>query len=202
MKRMYLIGILWLSALTATYAQQETRAKKLLDQTTEVYQNAGGISIHFTGSQDGKLLLDGNRFYLECGGVKSWFDGRTQWSYVIQNDEVTVSNPTEEELQTINPYTWISMYQQGFNYRYGGQKTLKGKSGEEIILTPKKKQDIKQITLLIGKNNVPQYICIENRQGAKQEIIIQSYRSNQSYNDQIFRFNKQQYPNAEIIDMR
>lgn len=202
MKRMYLIGILWLSALTATYAQQETRAKKLLDQTTEVYQNAGGISIHFTGSQDGKLLLDGNRFYLECGGVKSWFDGRTQWSYVIQNDEVTVSNPTEEELQTINPYTWISMYQQGFNYRYGGPKTLKGKSGEEIILTPKKKQDIKQITLLIGKNNVPQYICIENRQGDKQEIIIQSYRSNQSYNDQIFRFNKQQYPNAEIIDMR
>lgn len=202
MKRMYLIGILWLSALTATYAQQETRAKKLLDQTTEVYQNAGGISIHFTGSQDGKLLLDGNRFYLECGGVKSWFDGRTQWSYVIQNDEVTVSNPTEEELQTINPYTWISMYQQGFNYRYGGQKTLKGKSGEEIILTPKKKQDIKQITLLIGKNNVPQYICIENRQGDKQEIIIQSYRSNQSYNNQIFRFNKQQYPNVEIIDMR
>lgn len=202
MKRMYLIGILWLSALTATYAQQETRAKKLLDQTTEVYQNAGGISIHFTGSQDGKLLLDGNRFYLECGGVKSWFDGRTQWSYVIQNDEVTVSNPTEEELQTINPYTWISMYQQGFNYCYGGQKTLKGKSGEEIILTPKKKQDIKQITLLIGKNNVPQYICIENRQGDKQEIIIQSYRSNQSYNDQIFRFNKQQYPNVEIIDMR
>ena len=121
---------------------------------------------------------------------------------MIQNDEVTVSNPTEEELQTINPYTWISMYQQGFNYRYGGQKTLKGKSGEKIILTPKKKQDIKQITLLIGKNNVPQYICIENRQGDKQEIIIQSYRSNQSYNDQIFRFNKQQYPNAEIIDMR
>ena len=198
MKRMYLIGILWLSALTATYAQQETRAKKLLDQTTEVYQNAGGISIHFTGSQDGKLLLDGNRFYLECGGVKSWFDGRTQWSYVIQNDEVTVSNPTEEELQTINPYTWISMYQQGFNYRYGGQKTLKGKSGEEIILTPKKKQDIKQITLLIGKNNVPQYICIENRQGDKQEIIIQSYRSNQSYNDQIFRFNKQQQKKASL----
>lgn len=202
MKRIFLIGILWLSALAVTYAQQDTKAKKLLDQTTEIYQNAGGVSIHFTGSQNGKLLLDGNRFYLECGGVKSWFDGRTQWSYVSQNDEVTVSNPTEEELQTINPYTWISMYKQSFNYRYAGQKTLKGKSGEEIILTPQKKQDIKQITLLIGKDHVPQYICIENRQGDKQEIIVQSYRSNQSYNDQIFRFNKQQYPNAEIIDMR
>ena len=143
MKRIFLIGILWLSALAVTYAQQDTKAKKLLDQTTEIYQNAGGVSIHFTGSQNGKLLLDGNRFYLECGGVKSWFDGRTQWSYVSQNEEVTVSNPTEEELQTINPYTWISMYKQSFNYRYAGQKTLKGKSGEEIILTPQKKQDIK-----------------------------------------------------------
>ena len=78
MKRIFLIGILWLSALAVTYAQQDTKAKKLLDQTTEIYQNAGGVSIHFTGSQNGKLLLDGNRFYLECGGVKSWFDGRTQ----------------------------------------------------------------------------------------------------------------------------
>ena len=147
MKRIFLIGILWLSALAVTYAQQDTKAKKLLDQTTEIYQNAGGVSIHFTGSQNGKLLLDGNRFYLE------------QWSYVSQNEEVTVSNPTEEELQTINPYTWISMYKQSFNYRYAGQKTLKGKSGEEIILTPQKKQDIKQITLLIGKDHVPQYIC-------------------------------------------
>ena len=186
MKRIFLIGILWLSALAVTYAQQDTKAKKLLDQTTEIYQNAGGVSIHFTGSQNGKLLLDGNRFYLECGGVKSWFDGRTQWSYVSQNEEVTVSNPTEEELQTINPYTWISMYKQSFNYRYAGQKTLKGKSGEEIILTPQKKQDI----------------CIENRQGDKQEIIVQSYRSNQNYNDATFRFNERQYPHAEIIDMR
>lgn len=202
MKRIYFMGILWLAALTATYAQQDTKAKKLLDQTTEMYQNAGGVCIHFTGSQDGKLLLDGNRFYLECGGVKSWFDGRTQWSYVSQNDEVTISNPTEEELQTINPYTWISMYQQGFNYQYGGQKTLKGKNGEEIILIPKKKQDIKRITLLIGSKNVPQYICIENRQGDKQEIIIQSYRNNQHYNNDTFRFNTQQYPNAEVIDMR
>ena len=134
--------------------------------------------------------------------MKSWFDGRTQWSYVSQNEEVTVSNPTEEELQTINPYTWISMYKQSFNYRYAGQKTLKGKSGEEIILTPQKKQDIKQITLLIGKDHVPQYICIENRQGDKQEIIVQSYRSNQNYNDATFRFNERQYPHAEIIDMR
>lgn len=202
MKRIFFIGILWLSALTVSYAQQDAKAQRLLDQTTEVYQKAGGVSIHFTGSQNGKLLLKGNRFYLECDGVKSWFDGHTQWSYVSQNEEVTVSNPTDEELQSINPYTWISMYRHGFNYSYGGQKTLKGKSGEQIILTPQKKQDIKQITLLIGKDNIPQYICIEDRQGYKQEIIVQSYRSNQQYNDNTFRFDARQYPNAEIIDMR
>lgn len=202
MKRIYFLGILFLLAAVSAWPQQAAKARKLLDQTTQVYQNAGGISIHFTGSQDGKILLDGNRFYLECGGIKSWFDGRTQWSYVSQNEEVTVSNPTDEELQNINPYTWISMYKQEMNYQYAGQKSIKGKSGEEVILTPKKKQDIKQITLLIGKNNVPQYICIESRQGEKQEIVVQSYRDKQHYNDQTFRFNSQQYPNAEIIDMR
>ena len=68
-------------------------------------------------------MLKGNRFYLNSGGIQSWFDGTTQWSYLESSEEVNVSNPTPEELQTINPYALLSIYKSGYNYKvYRDQK--------------------------------------------------------------------------------
>ena len=55
-------------------------------------QQAGGIRATFGGTGNGTLLLKGNRFYLNSGGIQSWFDGTTQWSYLESSEEVNVSN--------------------------------------------------------------------------------------------------------------
>ena len=66
------------------------------------------------GSESGTIQLKGEKFVLKASEVITWFDGKTQWSYVVRNDEVNVSNPTQEELQQINPYTFLYMYQKDF----------------------------------------------------------------------------------------
>ena len=83
------------------HAQQAEKAKSILDQAAANYKKSQGISIQFEGTQPGTLLLQGDCFYLNCGGVESWFDGKTQWSYMQQNNEVTISSPTPEELETL-----------------------------------------------------------------------------------------------------
>ena len=75
----------------------------ILDKTAAAFRQAQAVSITFGGTQEGTLLLKGNKFHLNTGDVETWFDGKTQWSYLRQNEEVNVSTPTPEELQSINP---------------------------------------------------------------------------------------------------
>lgn len=201
MNRIYTLFFLLMLALSLS-AQQDTKAKNILDKTVEKYNQSKGISVIFGGSQSGKLLLKGEKFQLTTQDVTTWFDGQTQWSYLKQNEEVNISTPTPEELRAINPYAWLSLYKQGFNYRYSGVKTREGKQGHEIVLTPQTKQDIQSITLLIGSDYEPIYIGILPTEGQMQEFIVHNYRTQLNLNDNAFRFDKSKYPNAEIIDMR
>lgn len=201
MNRIYTLFFLLMLTLFLS-AQQDTKAKDILDKTVEKYNQSKGISVIFGGSQSGKLLLKGEKFQLTTQDVTTWFDGQTQWSYLKQNEEVNISTPTPEELRAINPYAWLSLYKQGFNYRYSGVKTREGKQGHEIVLTPQTKQDIQSITLLIGSDYEPIYIGILPTEGQMQEFIVHNYRTQLNLNDNAFRFDKSKYPNAEIIDMR
>lgn len=201
MNRIYTLFVLLMLTLSVS-AQQDAKAKAILDKTFDTYNKSGGISITFGGSQNGTLLLKGKKFQLSTSDVTTWFDGQTQWSYLKQNEEVNISTPTPEELRAINPYTWLSLYKQGFNYRYSGVKTQNGKQGNEIVLTPQTKQDIQSITLLISSDYEPIYIGILSAEGQKQEFIVRSYQTRLQLGDETFRFEKKKYPEAEIIDMR
>lgn len=202
MKKIFLIVLLLGTALLQAVAQQDAKAESILNKMAATYRQAGGISLTFGGTQRGKLLLKGNKFYLESGGIRTWFDGKTQWSYVAQNEEVNVSTPTPEELQSVNPYALLTSYKKSFNYRYVGSKTRQGKRGQEIVLTPKASQDVKSITLNVKENGSPVYIAIQLQNGEKQEFQISSYQTGVNLPDATFRFNKQKYPQAEIIDLR
>ena len=191
MKRTYLLVLILFLSVSLS-AQKDKQAREILDKTANALQRAGGIRATFGGTSNGTLLLKGNRFYLNSGGIQSWFDGTTQWSYLESSEEVNVSNPTPEELQTINPYALLSIYKSGYNYKYTGIKSRNGKQGFEVILTPENKQDITSITLL----------KVEQSNKSANEIIVTSYQTTQPLDNATFKFDKKKFPNAEVIDLR
>lgn len=195
----------WVLALCLSpclFAQKDKQAREVLDQTAAALKQAEGIRATFGGTAEGILLLKGNKFYLESGGIQSWFDGKTQWSYLKSSEEVNISNPTPEELQTINPYALLSIYKNGYNYKYAGVKTRNGKQGYEVILTPEKKESIASITLFVTRAYRPVYIKVEQTDRSVNEIIVSSFLTRQPLDDAVFRFDKKKYPEAEIIDLR
>ena len=202
MKRFYFSLLILITSVSAVFAQKDAKAQTILDKTAAAYQKAEGIAITFGGTQKGTLLLKGSCFYLDCAGVKSWFDGKTQWSYVQQNEEVTISNPTAEEIRSVNPYALITSYKTLFNYRYKGAQTRNGRKGQEIVLTPLQKGDIQSITFTVSADYEPIYIGVKLSNGKTQEFNITSYQTHRNLSSSIFRFDAKKYPNAEIIDMR
>ena len=59
-------------------------------------------------------MRQGRKFQATTPQGIVWFDGKTQWTYVKQNGEVNISNPTAAELQAINPYNFINLYKKGY----------------------------------------------------------------------------------------
>ena len=193
--------LLFLTISLSVAAQHDDKAKKILDNVASTYNSSEGMKIVFKGTQKGTIWLKGNCFVLECGGVKSWFDGETQWSYVADNDEVNISSPTPEEVQVVNPYTLVTMYRSGFDYRYEGAKTRNNQRGDEVALIPQKTTDIRMIILSVNKDNVPFYIGLDMKNGHYEEFILSDIQK-VTLNDSFFCFNKNLYPNAEVIDLR
>ena len=78
-----LLGVLLLLFAVPMSAQQPD-AKNILERTAEAFRKAGGVKLAFTvneqqGSYAGVLYLEGEKFVVETEGMKTWFDGHTQW---------------------------------------------------------------------------------------------------------------------------
>ena len=92
----------------------------------DTFRQAEGVEIAFEvrapeGTSEGRIRLKGEKFRLDTEGITTWFDGRTQWTYLENSDEVNVSEPTAEELQSINPYAWLAVYKDGYTLKMGEQ---------------------------------------------------------------------------------
>ena len=192
-------------------AQKNAQAKKILDATAKKINEASGIEATFKltgfvgsteqGSSSGTIMLKGKKYKLITGDMVSWFDGKTLWSYSADIQEVNISTPTKKELQSMNPYAFVSLYKKGYNYTVT-KNTYNGKEMYDVkLLAESAKSEIPEIIITISKDYTP--ACIRMRQGSNwSRITILKFSTSKSYSDGFFTFNAKDYPNAEVIDMR
>ena len=141
-------------------------AKSVLDKAAASVTVASGVKANFrmtttTGNTSGAIAIKGKKFYATTPQAKIWFDGKTQWTYLKNNDEVNVSNPTEAQLQAINPYNFINLYKNGYTYTMNTAGTnyvihLTSNSADrkikELFITVNKKSyEPMQVKMLQGK---------------------------------------------------
>ena len=200
MKKLLLLFTCFFALLTSN-AQDNRIAEKILDKVSVFLSNPEGVRIDFTGNENGYLIMKGEKFYLNNQSIQSWYDGKTQWSYLTDNEEVNISSPTKEEIQAISPYHLLKRYKSDYTYIYIGQSKQKGKLVHEINLTSKS-DIINDIKLIVSDDNKPVAILFYRNNKLMSEVNITSLQTDSKIDDKLFRFDKTKYPQVEIIDLR
>jgi outer membrane lipoprotein-sorting protein len=193
----FLIAATLISA--ATFAQT---AKSVLDKAAANITVKSGVQVKFKvtgsmGNTSGTIAIKGRKFHATTPQAIVWFDGKTQWTYMKNNDEVNVTTPTESQLQAINPYNFINLYKNG----YDATLNSSGKDYVVHLTAASKDKKIRELFITINKSsNTPTQVKL--LQGTKWTIFDISDLKKQSVPDSQFRFNAKDFPQAEIIDLR
>lgn len=193
----FLIAATLISA--ATFAQT---AKSVLDKAAANITVKSGVQAKFKmtgsmGNTSGTIAIKGRKFHATTPQAIVWFDGKTQWTYMKNNDEVNVTTPTESQLQAINPYNFINLYKNG----YDATLNSSGKDYVVHLTASTKDKKIRELFITVNKSsNTPTQVKL--LQGTKWTIFDISDLKKQSVPDSQFRFNAKDFPQAEIIDLR
>ena len=215
-RKILLMVIFSLCALGTVFAQKDAKAKDILDKASATFSKAGDLSAAFTmnikdvanginESSEGSIEIQGAKYHIVMPDNEIWFNGKTQWVFQKSWDEVNISEPSEQEVQALNPGTIFSIYKKGCNYKYLGEKTdIKMRKVHEIELIPQnKKGDMAKIILQVGTTDLmPSMIHVHFTNKVENIIYITKYQTNLTLSDTNFTFDKTKYPNAEIIDLR
>ena len=199
-----LISILLFSLFACLPLNAQT-AKQVLDKTAAVVSAKGGVQANFSIKSSkgvnlnasGTIAVKGKKFHATTPQATIWFDGKTMWTYMKKNDEVNVTNPTESQLATINPYNFIYMYKNGYSY------TLEkvDKSFYVHLHATDKKKSIQEMHIMVTqKSYIPWQITYRTAKGVT-TINITNFKT-AAQPDGIFRFNSKDFPSAEVIDLR
>lgn len=195
------IGIMFVAAMlcATSFAQS---AKTVLDKAAATITAQTGVKANFkmtavSGTTSGTIAIKGKKFYATTPQAKVWFDGKTQWTYVKDNDEVNVSTPTEAQLQAINPYNFINLYKRGYAY------TMNTAGSEYVVhlIANSTDRKIKELFISVNKKSY-QPTQVKMLQGKKWTTFDITNIKKESIADSQFRFNSKDFPKAEVIDLR
>ena len=199
MKRI-LLSLLFICGLTVATAQT---AKEVLDKCAATVSAKDGVQADFSmnsaqfGNASGHISVKGQMFCASTSVASLWFDGKTLWTYMAKNDEVSVTTPTEARLQTLNPYNFINLYKKGFKYTM----TKDDKNFNVHLTAEDKSRTVQEMFITVNKTTYhPAEVKLLQKQ--KWTTFTISNLKVTKLADDTFRFNSKDFPSAEVIDLR
>ena len=197
-----IISYIFLFIALPIYAANPS-ATSIVEKVVETIRSAPSITTRLEVTSHGEtnkgsMTLSGDRFAFSSPQMSTWYDGNTLWSYSSATNEINISEPTQEELQEINPFTYIKAARTA----YTPLLIASDASAYTIQLTPKKKNEIEKIDIKVSKaTNLPTYIKLFHKKGSI-VITLSATKIGKQLLNSTFQFNRELFPDAEIVDLR
>lgn len=203
-KAKIIVSIFSLFLMICSLKAQNT--KSLLSEVSNKVKSYENIQIDFKYSlentrenvkQDTKanITLKGDNYVLNMLGVTRIFDGKTIYTIVPEDEEVTISDYSKEEDKSISVSEMLTFYEKGYNYKMDIQQNIRGRKIQFIKLNPiDSNTEIKNILLGIDMQTKHIYKLIQvDSSGTSYTITVNSFKTNQPISQNLFIFDEEKY---------
>ncbi len=216
MKKTIFFSLIMIISLLNLQAQIGEKGDKksisILEQLSEKTKSYENFSAEFeytmenkdagiNESKSGSLNVKGDAYNLNIAGQEVISDGITIWTYIEDAEEVQINEAEEDE--SITPTSLLSFYNKDFRSKFMNETFLYGTTVYVIDLTPIEGKHYYKIRVIIDKAKLEiLYFTIFDKNGSTYAYIVKQFETNIKMDDTIFTFDKSNYPNVDIIDMR
>ena len=146
------------------------------------------------------FVIQGDMFTISSPGLRSWYDGKTQWTYSSQIGEVNIITPTPEEVSQINP--WPSSRHSPPHIPLSPLKAPAGKTAVRLK-AKNSKADITSADITINdKTLYPTRITLAMTNNQKVTLDIRSVSTGSRLPADDFRFDSRRFPGVNVVDLR
>ena len=206
MKKMLLLLLLFslpavLQAQDATafieraVAKLKADAAVHMDYSYAVY-DVDGVLLR---EDSGVMRIDGSRYSLLMDDMKVWCDGRTQWSYMKEVNEIYVTDASSGEAQSLSPLSIMERCRSGFS------ATMSASGGKVVVAmqSPGDDTGISRVELSFdGASCRLLSMKVFMTNNGRVEAVMTNYAAKCSFPKSSYTCPVADFPTAEVVDMR
>ena len=192
-----------LIALAALSASAASSAEQLMARCAKAVNDAPSLTVAVTlsagqSTSSCTMIIARQRFTLQSPEMTVWYDGSTQWTYIASDRELSITEPTPDELLECNPFAIVNYYSQLYNVR-----TVAG-SANIVELTPKRAgTSIRRATVTINPDtSLPAAINATLANGHTFSVKVISATRGGNLPASTFIYNKTTHPAVITNDLR
>jgi outer membrane lipoprotein carrier protein len=190
-------------------------AKKILDAVSTKFKTFKTVQAKFAlsienaagkplDSKSGSVYMKGNKYRISVTGQDIFCDGANVSTYEQSTNEVTITK-LDPSVNTLTPQKlFTNFYDKDFLYKLNGEKKVKGKTLQEIELTPtdKSKPFFKVLLYVDKASSVISSAKLFEKTGNRFTYAVNGMNPNAAIGDAQFVFDSKKYPGVEVVDLR
>ena len=147
--------------------------------------------------EKGHAWLQGESYKIETAEQQTISDGKTIWTYLVDDEEVMISNASEGTDNT--PLKLLTSLDESYVATLAG---IDAKGIARIELANPKGQ-YKRVTLKLDTKKAElKSADIYMEDGSKMVVTVEEMKFDQNLDNKFFTFDEKKHPNVDVIDMR
>lgn len=210
-----LLSALALVALSSSSLRAQG-AESILSQLSKDAQAYGSIEASyvshmvdkvsdFEAKQNGKIFIDGDKYYLDLGDYTIICDGTTIWTYETAVNDCYIDEADAMAEEGMDPSKLFTLWEDDFKNELKEPTEIEGRAVSHVNLYPNQgdEKPFHTIQLFIDEAKMEMVrAVVKGREGTDVTYDVTSFKPRAEVSPSKFVFDANDYPGVSIIDNR